>query len=81
MAARWVVVDDADSAIQYTGPWFQITGQIDGLGNFGPPFQGTSHGVIEDASLSYTFTGELDRIATVFAGIKLASAQVPQSQL
>ncbi|KIM40729.1 hypothetical protein M413DRAFT_166901 [Hebeloma cylindrosporum] len=52
-----VIVDDTDSGIRYTGPWFQANGQNDNLGNFGPPFQRTSHGVNEDATLSYTFTG------------------------
>lgn len=80
MATPQVIVDDTDSGIQYTGSWSQTTGSIDGLGNFGPPFQSTSHGVNEDASLSYAFTGELDRIATVFARVKLASTQAPQSQ-
>jgi len=60
MATRRVVVDDTNSGIRYTGSWFQANGQNDNLGNFGPPFQRTSHGVNEDASFSYTFTGELD---------------------
>jgi len=60
MAMRRVMVDDTDLGIQYMGSWFQANGQNDNIGNFGPPFQGTLHGVNEDASLSYTFTGELD---------------------
>ncbi|KIM40731.1 hypothetical protein M413DRAFT_446123 [Hebeloma cylindrosporum] len=57
MGTRWVVVDDTNSGIRYTGPWFQANGQNDDLGNFGPPFLRTSHGVNENASLCYTFTG------------------------
>ena len=60
MATRRVVVDDTDSGIQYIGSWFQANDQNYNIGNFGQPFQGTLHGVNEDASLSYTFTGELD---------------------
>jgi len=62
MATRRVVVDDIDSGIKYRGSWFQANGQndnLDNIGNFGRPFKGTSHGVNETASLSYTFTGEL----------------------
>ena len=60
MTTRRVIVDDTDSGIQYTGSWFQANGQKDNIGTFGPPFQGTLHGVNEDASLAYTFTSELD---------------------
>ena len=60
MATRRVVVDDTDPGIQYTGSWFQAKGNLDVFGNLGPPFQSTSHGVNEDASLSYMFTGKLN---------------------
>ncbi|KDR71369.1 hypothetical protein GALMADRAFT_102720 [Galerina marginata CBS 339.88] len=54
---RLVVVEDTDSAIQYTGPWFQNTGTHANLGNIGSPSGGTLHGVNTNASFSFTFTG------------------------
>ncbi|KDR81286.1 hypothetical protein GALMADRAFT_153511 [Galerina marginata CBS 339.88] len=54
---RWVIVDDTDSKIQYSGAWFQARGTLDNLGNFGAPFLGTSHGINANGSLSYTFSG------------------------
>jgi hypothetical protein len=67
MATRRVVVDDTDSSIRYAGSWFQANGQNDNLGNFGPPFQRTLHGVNQNASLSYAFTGDLYWLPTIFA--------------
>jgi hypothetical protein len=63
MVTRRVVVDDTDSGIQYTpaDSWFAAKGQNQILGNFGPPFLNTSHGLgYGNGSLAYTFTGELD---------------------
>jgi hypothetical protein len=57
---RWVIVDDGDPGIQYTGPWFEAHSDPNNLGNGGPPFQGTLHAVTEDASFSYTFNGKLN---------------------
>ncbi|KDR68491.1 hypothetical protein GALMADRAFT_256714 [Galerina marginata CBS 339.88] len=54
---RWVMVDDTDSKIQYSGAWFQARGTLDNLGNFGAPFLSTSHGINANGSLSYTFSG------------------------
>jgi hypothetical protein len=51
-------VDDVDSQIQYTGPWFPDQGSQDSVGNFGPPYQSTMHGTISNASLSFAFHGE-----------------------
>lgn len=55
---RWVIVDDVDSQIQYTGPWFADQGSLDSVGNFGPPYQNTVHGTNSNASLSFAFQGE-----------------------
>jgi len=63
MATRRVVVDDTDSGIQYTpaNSWVPAIGQYENLGNFGPPFLSTSHGLgLPNGGLAYTFSGELD---------------------
>ncbi|KDR68490.1 hypothetical protein GALMADRAFT_160877 [Galerina marginata CBS 339.88] len=57
VTTRWIVVDDTDPTIQYTGAWFPAKGNLDNLGDNGPPFQGTSHGVNTNASLAFTFSG------------------------
>jgi len=58
MASRWVVVDDTDADIAYTGPWFQDQGSQDTAGNFGPTYKSTLHGANDNASLSFAFNGE-----------------------
>lgn len=59
MAVRRVRVDDTNPLIQYAGPWFlDGTGSQDKNGNFGPTYNKTLHGTIQDASLSFTFSGE-----------------------
>lgn len=58
MATRFVVVDDVDTSIQYTGPWYLDQGSQDAVGNFGPPYQSTLHGVNANASLAFAFNGE-----------------------
>lgn len=56
---RWIIVDDADSSIQYDGPWFfDSKGTQDGVGNFGPAYLDTLHGTTLNASLSFNFSGE-----------------------
>ena len=57
MTSRWVVVDDTDSAITYTGSWFADQGSLDNIGNFGAPYLSTSHGINSTGSFSYIFTG------------------------
>ncbi|KAF8808392.1 hypothetical protein BYT27DRAFT_7337774 [Phlegmacium glaucopus] len=57
MAQRLVLVDDTNSNIQYSGPWFAAQNTQLNTGNFGPPFQNTLHGVNVDASFSYSFSG------------------------
>lgn len=57
---RWIISDDTSSDIQYVqGDWFlDSSGSQDTVGNFGPVFQGTLHGVRNGlASLVYKFTG------------------------
>lgn len=58
-STRRVVVDDTNAQIQYIGPWHVDTrGSQDGLGNFGPTFRGTLHGVISSvASFSLLYEG------------------------
>ncbi|KDR76673.1 hypothetical protein GALMADRAFT_1328582 [Galerina marginata CBS 339.88] len=57
-ATRFLLVDDTDSGIQYTGPWFSVAqGGEDSFGSYGAPFLGTLMGVNSSASLSYTFSG------------------------
>jgi hypothetical protein len=54
---RLVVIDDTDSSIQYSGPWFEVNNtQID-TGFNGLPFQNTLHGVNVTASFSFNFSG------------------------
>lgn len=56
---RWIIVDDADSSIQYSGPWFfDSKGTQDAVGNFGPAYQDTLHGTTLNASLSFSFSGQ-----------------------
>jgi hypothetical protein len=59
-APRFIIVDDVDPSIQYipSESWYPIQGSRDSLGNFGPPYQSTLHGVNVNASLSYAFNGE-----------------------
>jgi len=57
---RWVVVNDNDEGIKYSGPWLKQQGNsLDSLalGSFGVPYLGDWHQVTESASLSYTFDG------------------------
>ncbi|KAJ3567290.1 hypothetical protein NP233_g6454 [Leucocoprinus birnbaumii] len=56
---RWVVVDDADveGGITYNGNWFSDTGSQNNVGNFGPPYLGTLHGITTNGFLSFPFSG------------------------
>lgn len=70
-STRRVVVDDTNAQIQYIGPWHVDTrGSQDGLGNFGPTFRGTLHGVISSvASFSLLYEGSASRVyGTLLAG-------------
>ncbi|CAA7265154.1 unnamed protein product [Cyclocybe aegerita] len=54
----YVVIDDTDSAIQYTGSWVEVDGRrFDGIGNFGPTHRGSLHFGEAGSSLSFTFNG------------------------
>ena len=57
MSNRLVLVDDTNPNIQYTGPWFIAQNTQLDIGNEGPPFQNTLHGVNINASFSYSFSG------------------------
>ncbi|KAF8808509.1 hypothetical protein BYT27DRAFT_7334196 [Phlegmacium glaucopus] len=62
-APRWIIVDDADSRIQYNGlSWFPDKGNQDSHGHYGPPFRSTLHGTQANASLSLTFHGTQVRV-------------------
>ena len=54
---RLVLVDDTDPSIQYSGPWFEVQHTEGNLGDFGPPFENTLHGVNVNATFSYSFSG------------------------
>ncbi|KAF8797652.1 hypothetical protein BYT27DRAFT_7265536 [Phlegmacium glaucopus] len=54
---RFIIVDDVDSEIQYTGPWFRDEGSLDDSLLNGPTYLGTLHGTKSNASLSFTFNG------------------------
>lgn len=60
MGDRYIVVDDNDSGIQYTGTWSLIDGKPrDRDGNFGPTYRGTLHSTIAgQASFSYNYRGK-----------------------
>jgi hypothetical protein len=74
-APRWVIIDDNDPEIQYKGgPWIKAQpDELDGLGNWGKPFLGTSHGVNENSNFSYTFSGELNLSTHSTFFLRLAS--------
>lgn len=44
--SRWVIVDDTDACITYTGQWFLGQDTQNNLGNFGPPYLSTCMGQI-----------------------------------
>ena len=65
LMSRFVIIDDTDPSIRYSGPWFEATNNtlpqtvsVGGSYN-GPPFQNTLHGVNVAASLSFNFNGML----------------------
>ena len=51
-----IIIDDTNSAIQYTGPWFGVN-TLNNTGSFGSPLQNTLHGVNENASFAFNFSG------------------------
>ena len=55
---RSVIVDDVDTSIQYTGPWYQFEGSPSPDSLLGPPYRSTLHGTNASASLAFAFNGE-----------------------
>ncbi|KAJ3567289.1 hypothetical protein NP233_g6455 [Leucocoprinus birnbaumii] len=57
-SSRRVVVDDTDDSIVYIGAWFlDASGSQDNVGNFGPPYMGTLHGISTIGSVLFNFSG------------------------
>ncbi|KAF9477160.1 hypothetical protein BDN70DRAFT_934454 [Pholiota conissans] len=54
---RWVMVDDTDPAIKYTGDWTANKGGLDASGNWGLPYLSTVHATKTSGSFTYTFSG------------------------
>ncbi|KAF9481067.1 hypothetical protein BDN70DRAFT_876804 [Pholiota conissans] len=55
---RWVMVDDTDPDVKYTGDWIaDSTGILDSSGNWGRPYLSTVHGTKTQGSFQYTFSG------------------------
>ncbi|KAF6753538.1 hypothetical protein DFP72DRAFT_1069515 [Ephemerocybe angulata] len=77
-ATRWVIIDDRDSRISYSGSWTSNSGDnFNSQGNFGATYLNTLHGTSTDASkLSFTFTGNAARIMGT-TDLKVDSAGVP----
>jgi len=57
---RWVVVDDRDSRITYSGSWTTPNGNsFNNRGNFGAVYRNTLHeSSTAGSTMSFTFTGE-----------------------
>ncbi|KAF8875437.1 hypothetical protein BD779DRAFT_212451 [Infundibulicybe gibba] len=63
MTERRVVVDDTNPQIQYSGKWYLDSQNLDNVGNFGTPFQHTSHGTNTNSSgLSLQFQGSYPQV-------------------
>ncbi|KAJ2915936.1 hypothetical protein MD484_g4483, partial [Candolleomyces efflorescens] len=61
---RWVIIDDRDSRISYSGSWSTTSGDnFNNRGNFGQTYLNTLRGSSTDgSSFSFTFTGNAARI-------------------
>ncbi|KAG6809613.1 hypothetical protein H0H92_015531 [Tricholoma furcatifolium] len=60
LTIRQIVVDDSDPNIQYAGgasSWTTDTTGLNGIGSYGPIYNGTSHGVAAVLSVQYDFNG------------------------
>jgi hypothetical protein len=56
---RYIIVDDVDPTIQYTGSWpLSDQGSQNSVGNFGPAYNSTLHGTTTNASFSFEFSGK-----------------------
>jgi len=56
---QFIIVDDVDTSIQYTGQWSEAPNgnQGDVVLFSGPPYRGTLHGANANASLAFAFNG------------------------
>ena len=57
MSSPFVLIDDTNSSIQYSGSWFEIKNTQINTGSYGRPFQDTLHGVNVTAYFSFPFSG------------------------
>ena len=82
-AARYVIVDDTNPSIGYTGPWFAVDNTQTDIGFYGPAFQNTLHGVTGTgnvkASLFFAFNG-MFRLLYCFAFTTLSLYRRLQDQ-
>jgi hypothetical protein len=70
MSSPFVLIDDTNSSIHYSGPWFNVINtQID-TGSYGRPFQNTLHGVNVTAYFSFPFSG-MSRVLTFSQALSL----------
>ena len=59
MSSPFVLIDDTNSSIHYSGPWFEVENAQTDTGSYGRPFQDTLHGVNVTAYFSFPFSGIL----------------------
>lgn len=60
---RWVVIDDNDSRLSYSGSWSRSNGdRYNNQGNFGQTFDNSLHTTTSASSVSYSFTGNAAKI-------------------
>ncbi|CAA7268483.1 unnamed protein product [Cyclocybe aegerita] len=57
MTSQWVMVDEADSSVQYGAGWTAHSNVQDNPGDWGPPFDGTEHTADTNTTVPLTFTG------------------------
>lgn len=56
---RWVVLDDDDEALEYTGNWFEEENDFADLGIYGPTYGGSQHGTNNTGVMAFSFIGAL----------------------
>ncbi len=56
--SEWIMVDDTDPGIVYSGSWVADKGNLDSDGTWGPPYLSTVHGTTTQGSFSYKFSGK-----------------------
>ena len=57
MSSPFIIIDDTNSSIQYSGPWFEIKNTQVNTGSYGRPFLDSLHGVNVTAYFSFHFSG------------------------